>query len=249
MTRWREYPDLYHIDEIKETPEEAVPTSPLPGPPPPPHPPSPPKPPPPLMMSQQPQQSHSNSSSLLFWIFYNKGRPVYESATLRPPRQLKPELEAESNLIRCMSDASLVKRRRGGRGKSQAQRERERQHRFSINGHFYNYKAGPTLPHPQAEATPPSTLCPTLLSPLCSSLPPADVHLHAVLRRLHQGSHFQPDDDGPGDRAAAHQVQGELLRANRNVRSTPGRAEPLAVEGGGQSLRFPKKKKEKDADL
>lgn len=98
MTRWREYPDLYHIDEIKETPEEAVPTSPLPG------------------------------------------RPVYESATLRPPRQLKAELEAESNLIRCMSDASLVKRRRGGRGKSQAQRERERQHRFSINGHFYNYK-------------------------------------------------------------------------------------------------------------
>lgn len=96
---------------------------------------------------------------------------MYESATLRPPRQLKPELEAESNLIRCMSDASLVKRRRGGRGKSQAQRERERQHRFSINGHFYNYKAGPTPPHPQAEATPPSTLCPALLSPLCSSLP------------------------------------------------------------------------------
>ncbi|CAJ1071251.1 ras association domain-containing protein 6-like [Xyrichtys novacula] len=38
-----------------------------------------------------------------------------------------------------MSDASLVKRRRG-RGKSAAQREKERQHRFSINGHFYNYK-------------------------------------------------------------------------------------------------------------
>lgn len=78
---------------------------------------------------------------------------MYETATLRPPRQQKLELEAESNLFRCMSDASLVKRRRGGRGKSQAQREKERQHRFSINGHFYNYKAGPTLSsgsfHPQ----------------------------------------------------------------------------------------------------
>ncbi|KAM4528121.1 ras association domain-containing protein 6 isoform 1-T1 [Odontesthes bonariensis] len=67
------------------------------------------------------------------------GPPAYETATLRPVRQKNPELEAESNLFRCMSDASLVKRRRG-RGKSAAQREKERQHRFSINGHFYNYK-------------------------------------------------------------------------------------------------------------
>ncbi|XP_031711638.1 ras association domain-containing protein 6 [Anarhichas minor] len=67
------------------------------------------------------------------------GRAVYETTTLRPVRQKNSELEAESNLFRCMSDASLVKRRRG-RGKSAAQREKERQHRFSINGHFYNYK-------------------------------------------------------------------------------------------------------------
>ncbi|CAG5867260.1 unnamed protein product [Menidia menidia] len=66
------------------------------------------------------------------------GPPVYESATLRPARQKNCELEMESNLFRCMSEASLVKRRRGR--KSAAQREKERQHRFSINGHFYNYK-------------------------------------------------------------------------------------------------------------
>ncbi|XP_049593816.1 ras association domain-containing protein 6 [Syngnathus scovelli] len=63
--------------------------------------------------------------------------PVYETTTLRPSRQKSKEFE--SNLFRCMSDASLVKRR-NRRGKSAAQRERERQHRFSINGHFYNYK-------------------------------------------------------------------------------------------------------------
>ncbi|XP_042365903.1 ras association domain-containing protein 6 [Plectropomus leopardus] len=67
------------------------------------------------------------------------GPAVYETTTLRPVRQKNSELEAESNLFRCMSDASLVKRRRS-RGKSAAQREKERQHRFSINGHFYNYK-------------------------------------------------------------------------------------------------------------
>ncbi|XP_074473635.1 ras association domain-containing protein 6 [Sebastes fasciatus] len=67
------------------------------------------------------------------------GPPVYESTTLRPVRQRNSEMEAESNLFRCMSDASLVKRRKG-RPKSAAEREKERQHRFSINGHFYNYK-------------------------------------------------------------------------------------------------------------
>ncbi|XP_033981921.1 ras association domain-containing protein 6 [Trematomus bernacchii] len=67
------------------------------------------------------------------------GPAVYETTTLRPVRQRSCDLEVESNLIRCMSDASLVKRRRG-RGKTAAQREQERQHRFSINGHFYNYK-------------------------------------------------------------------------------------------------------------
>lgn len=97
MTRWGEYVDLHHIDEMAETPQDTVVTSPLPGP------------------------------------------VVYETTTLRPTRQNNAELEAESNLFRCMSDASLVKRRKG-RGKSAAQREKERQHRFSINGHFYNYK-------------------------------------------------------------------------------------------------------------
>ncbi|KAM3600253.1 uncharacterized protein V6R79_020118 [Siganus canaliculatus] len=97
MTRWGEYSDLHHIDEMAETPQDTVVTSPLPGP------------------------------------------AVYETTTLRPIRQKSLELEAESNLFRCMSDASLVKRRRG-KGKSAAQREKERQHRFSINGHFYNYK-------------------------------------------------------------------------------------------------------------
>lgn len=70
----------------------------------------------------------------------NSVRPApipYETTTLRPMRHKNVELEAESNLFRCMSDASLVKMRRG---KSAAQREKERQHRFSINGHFYNYK-------------------------------------------------------------------------------------------------------------
>ncbi|XP_072309681.1 ras association domain-containing protein 6 isoform X2 [Eucyclogobius newberryi] len=62
----------------------------------------------------------------------------YETTTLRPIRRKHVELEAESNLFRCRSDASLVKMRR--KGKSAAQREKERQHRFSINGHFYNYK-------------------------------------------------------------------------------------------------------------
>uniref|UniRef100_A0A3Q3IXT8 Ras association domain family member 6 n=1 Tax=Monopterus albus TaxID=43700 RepID=A0A3Q3IXT8_MONAL len=69
----------------------------------------------------------------------NPGPAVYETTTLRPVRQKSLELQAESNLFRCMSDASLIKRRRE-RGKSVAQREKERQHRFSINGHFYNYK-------------------------------------------------------------------------------------------------------------
>ncbi|XP_038124169.1 ras association domain-containing protein 6 [Cyprinodon tularosa] len=67
------------------------------------------------------------------------GPPVYETATLRPVRLRSHEPEPESNLVRCMSDASLVKRRRG-KGKSAAQREKEKQHRFSINGHYYNYK-------------------------------------------------------------------------------------------------------------
>ncbi|XP_039471488.1 ras association domain-containing protein 6 isoform X1 [Oreochromis aureus] len=83
-------------------------------------------------MVETPQETIKNPLS---------GPPVYETSTLRPPKQKNPEQEAESNLFRCMSDASLVKRRRST-GKSAAQREKERQHRFSINGHFYNYKVG-----------------------------------------------------------------------------------------------------------
>ncbi|XP_077479476.1 ras association domain-containing protein 6 isoform X1 [Stigmatopora argus] len=64
---------------------------------------------------------------------------LLESATLRPLKQKSLELESDWSLFRCTSDASLVKRR-SRRGRSAAQRERERQHRFSINGHFYNYK-------------------------------------------------------------------------------------------------------------
>ncbi|XP_055729576.1 ras association domain-containing protein 6 isoform X4 [Salvelinus fontinalis] len=62
----------------------------------------------------------------------------YDSCTLRPtPTKQKTEVEEEqSNLIRCVSDASLVKRR----VKRSPQRERNRLHCFSINGHFYNYK-------------------------------------------------------------------------------------------------------------
>ncbi|XP_029025641.1 ras association domain-containing protein 6 [Betta splendens] len=70
--------------------------------------------------------------------------PVYETSTLRPMRHKHLELEAESNLFRCMSDASLIKRRKVR--KSVAQQERERQHRFSINGHFYNYKTSVFTP-------------------------------------------------------------------------------------------------------
>lgn len=79
--------------------------------------------------------------SLNVFLLPPKGPPVYETSTLRPVRHRNPELEAESNLFRCMSDASLIKRRRE-KDKSVAQREKERQHRFSINGHFYNIKVG-----------------------------------------------------------------------------------------------------------
>lgn len=173
MTRWREYTDLHHIDEMKEAPEEAVLTSPLPGPN------------PPTVDPLPTTQTSLYPGDVTFiplppplGFCYNKGPPVYESATLRPPRQLRQEQEAESNLFRCMSDASLVKRRRGGRGKSQAQRERERQHRFSINGHFYNYKAGPgpatshgLRPSPLPLSAPPPRLSSLLLLP-----PPLDRH-------------------------------------------------------------------------
>lgn len=113
--------DLHQVDELAETPQDTLLTCPLPG-------------------LKRPRRD------LVFHYKLNQtasvrpsGPPVYEIATLFRVRPKNPELEAESNLYRCMSDASLVKRRRGG-GKSAAQREKERQHRFSINGHFYNYK-------------------------------------------------------------------------------------------------------------
>ncbi|XP_041915090.1 ras association domain-containing protein 6 [Alosa sapidissima] len=61
----------------------------------------------------------------------------YESSTLRAPRP-KPITEESSVLFRTLSDASLVKKR--VKSKTVAERQRARQHRFSINGHFYNYK-------------------------------------------------------------------------------------------------------------
>lgn len=116
MTRWGEYSDLHQIHEMSETVQDPVLV--------------------PVLVPEPPTVPL-----------------VYQSATLRPLRpknlnldqdqdqaqDLDLDLDLESNLFRSMSDASLVKRRRG-RGKTAAQRERERGHRFSINGHFYNYK-------------------------------------------------------------------------------------------------------------
>lgn len=62
----------------------------------------------------------------------------YESSTLKAPRP-KPITEEESSvLFRTFSDASLVKKR--VKNRTAAERQQARQHRFSINGHFYNYK-------------------------------------------------------------------------------------------------------------
>lgn len=61
----------------------------------------------------------------------------YESKTLRPLRA-KSISDDSSNLFRTMSDASLVKMR--VKSKKMAERQNNRNYRFSINGHFYNYK-------------------------------------------------------------------------------------------------------------
>ncbi|XP_067105960.1 ras association domain-containing protein 6 [Osmerus mordax] len=101
MTRWGEFDNLHHIDEIEETNQEADVES----------------------------KTHCT------------GPRLYESTTLMSPSRLRAAAleEEQTNLIRCMSDASLVKRRRG-RSRTSEEKERNRQHRFSINGHFYNYK-------------------------------------------------------------------------------------------------------------
>ncbi|KAJ8007507.1 hypothetical protein DPEC_G00118210 [Dallia pectoralis] len=85
-------------------------------------------------------------------IRQNTGYRAYESSTLRPsPTKHKTEAEDElTNLIRCMSDASLVKRRAK---KSPSQSETNRHHRCSINGHFYNYKTSIFIPSHGASTT------------------------------------------------------------------------------------------------
>ncbi|KAI1904910.1 hypothetical protein AGOR_G00010540, partial [Albula goreensis] len=68
---------------------------------------------------------------------HKTGRVGYESSTMKAPKTSTAEEEA-SNLYRTMSDASLVKKR--VKTRTAAERQQARQHRFSINGHFYNYK-------------------------------------------------------------------------------------------------------------
>uniref|UniRef100_UPI00398E719F ras association domain-containing protein 6 n=1 Tax=Pristiophorus japonicus TaxID=55135 RepID=UPI00398E719F len=60
---------------------------------------------------------------------------VFESTTLKPQRNREPE---SSNLIRTRSDASLVKMR--VKNQAVATARKTQRHRFSINGHYYNYK-------------------------------------------------------------------------------------------------------------
>ncbi|XP_076875709.1 ras association domain-containing protein 6 [Brachyhypopomus gauderio] len=61
----------------------------------------------------------------------------YESMTLQR-RRPQPIMEDTSILFRTRSDASLVQKR--VKKKTPEEKQRDRQHRFSINGHFYNYK-------------------------------------------------------------------------------------------------------------
>ncbi|XP_026075089.1 ras association domain-containing protein 6-like [Carassius auratus] len=100
MTRWGEFDDLHHIDELEEA------------------------------ESTEPEDPPT-------------GYIGYESKTLRPSRSL-PMGEESSNLIRTMSDASLVKMR--VKSKKTGECQRNRNHRFSINGHFYNYKTSVFIP-------------------------------------------------------------------------------------------------------
>ncbi|XP_056593494.1 ras association domain-containing protein 6 [Triplophysa dalaica] len=96
MTRWGEFDDLHHIDELAEVIHDG-----------------------------------SNPDNLA------EAYIEYESKTLRPLRS-KSISNDRSNLFRTMSDASLVKMR--VKSKKTADRQNNRNYRFSINGHFYNYK-------------------------------------------------------------------------------------------------------------
>uniref|UniRef100_H3A0U0 Ras association domain family member 6 n=1 Tax=Latimeria chalumnae TaxID=7897 RepID=H3A0U0_LATCH len=64
----------------------------------------------------------------------------YDSGTLKP--YSKQELDSPS-MHRTMSDAALVKKRSKA---SAASNRQKTQHRFSINGHFYNYKTSVFTP-------------------------------------------------------------------------------------------------------
>lgn len=67
---------------------------------------------------------------------FNVDYSEFDSRTLRAPRP-KAIIEESSSLFRTRSDASLVKKRMKNK---EEERNRDKQHRFSINGHFYNYK-------------------------------------------------------------------------------------------------------------
>ncbi|XP_072514715.1 ras association domain-containing protein 6 isoform X1 [Salminus brasiliensis] len=97
MTRWGEFDNLHHIDELEEIVQDGAETL--------------------------------DSCATA----YNE----FDSRTLRAPRP-KAIIEDSSSLFRTRSDASLVKKRVSN--KTTEEKQRDRQHRFSINGHFYNYK-------------------------------------------------------------------------------------------------------------
>ncbi|XP_048031347.1 ras association domain-containing protein 6 [Megalobrama amblycephala] len=67
----------------------------------------------------------------------------YESQTLRPSRTV-PISEESSYLVRTVSDVSLVKMR--VKSKKMVESQKNRNNRFSINGHFYNYKTSIFIP-------------------------------------------------------------------------------------------------------
>ncbi|XP_062870332.1 ras association domain-containing protein 6 [Trichomycterus rosablanca] len=98
MTRWGEFDNLNHIDELEETGQDVSET---------------------VVNSAAPDYKQ------------------YESRTLRAPRP-EPIVDESSCLFRTRSDAFLVKKR--VKNKTAQEDQTNRQHRFSINGHFYNYK-------------------------------------------------------------------------------------------------------------